>query len=201
MERVRERSWELCRKLDLPVNEHLPALEGRPELRGLDEIVERALVLSVVVAQAHGFKRAKEWLETEQLSGALSPQEHDFIYLGEGDVYSFQWRSEALTSFAFVLSLMDAWPWTQVAPDNLVRQFPDLRVMEPSEKFRRRSRLRANGECVEMLDQAYCLHWACRELDLHGKSHAVDTETLVERRWALEWCLGDEEWDEIGLDT
>jgi hypothetical protein len=201
MVEVRRRSWDLCKQLDLPVNESLPALEGDLILRPASEIVDRALVLSVVVATAYGFKRGKEWVETEGLVDSLSPQERDLVFFGEGHPVPFQWRAETLTTFAWMLGRIDKRSWTDPVPDRLVDQFPDLRTMESGSTFRERASLQSQRECVEMLDQAYCLHWACRDLDLRGERHNVDTEILVERRWALEWSLGKAEWDDVSLDT
>ncbi len=198
---MRRASWNMCEQLGLPINLHLPALESALALRPATEVVERALVLNAVVAKSYGYRQAIEWLETENLSEALSPKERDFVFLNEGHAISFQWKAEALTSLAWLIGLIDFRPWIEPAPDSLVNEFPDLRVMAPSAAFRARARLRPAGECLAKLDQAYCVHWACRDLDLRALPHIVETQTVYERRWALEWCLSQRDWDDVSIDT
>jgi hypothetical protein len=88
--------------------------------------------------------------------------------------------------------------------DDFIAKLPNLKTGEPAAGFRRRARLREADEIGAELDLAYCLHWAVREASLAGNAPPpgmVPSYVVVERRRALEWLAGKDDWDATSLDT
>jgi len=196
----REQIWRQCAELGLPTNSNLPALESNFRLRSKQEIAHRAMALLGVVASSYGFPpaEAKSWLEANSLTVCLTPEESSALSGGK-DLRSFQWGVHSLYAFAWVLGYIKNFSVTSEIPDHLVSVFPDLKKREPGIGFVESASLRPVGEVVLELDRAYCVHWALAENGLRGIKPKY--EGVPERRLALEWCLSDESWGEISLDT
>lgn len=66
-----------------------------------------------------------------------------------------------------------------------------------------RARLRETATLVQALDIAFCLHWGAVASALRRSPlrKALPGWVVVERRRALEWLLGRDDWDEVSLDT
>jgi hypothetical protein len=80
---------------------------------------------------------------------------------------------------------------------------PDLKAGASIETFLKGLVLREKDEVLEKSDLAYCLHWGAREASLSAKqiAGAVPESVIRERRRALEWLIGDDDWYEVALDT
>jgi hypothetical protein len=87
--------------------------------------------------------------------------------------------------------------------NHFVLLLPNLKQNQSSSEFRNRINPRPIEQVVAACDLAYCLHWAIRELELHGKPSpdGFKAYRIIERRRALDWFLSKKQWDEIPLDT
>lgn len=202
---IRSSSCELAKKFGFQIPLSLPLLEANSEPRPIGEVIDRALVVSVVVAASYGFKRdaALSWLAQESLTNCLSDQEEDFLSGSDKSRQQFQGQVETLCAFAWSLGLLPDLDFAKNCPEYLVSLYPDLKKLEPADKFRERAKLRPTQELVEMCDVAYCLHWGLNQARLDGvkPKHRLSPIVVVERRRALEWILSREDWDDISLDT
>jgi len=81
--------------------------------------------------------------------------------------------------------------------------YPDTTEDVTTEAFKRGLKLRDKSEVVSKADLAYCLHWAVRHAEINGQGTPgkVPANVVAERRRALEWMMGQDDWDEVTLDT
>lgn len=200
---IRDHSLVQARRLGYSRTPPLPLIDGdllqpRPQR----EVGKRALALSVVVAISYGLDRAsgRSWLEREGLYEALSTAERSFVEdaLSAGGS-PLQAQVEALGIFAWALGHAPPLQFDQALPSNLVKIFPDLRNGESSQRFIIGCRLRSTNELISMLDLAYCLHWCV--VDTPARPSKIHLHVVAERRRALEWMLGKDDWEAISLDT
>lgn len=202
---IRVSSNELANKFGFQISASLPLLDDICQPRSCSEIIDRALIISAVVASSYGFKKevALRWLEQESLTKALSPLEQSFLNGSNESQRIFQGRVETLCAFAWSLSLLSEMDFSKSCPTHLVSLYPDFKKLESAERFKEAARLRSAQELVAVCDAAYCLHWALKESMLNGIKFKSNLSLVVvaERRRALEWILGKEDWDEITLDT
>jgi len=201
--RTREESKKRVKDLgyDAPVN--LPLLDEPLTLRAEGEIVSRALALSAVVAASYGFSRenACEWLKRESLFAALS--EREGVFISDGSAPEFQAQVETLYAFAWSLGFLPELDFGKACPRDLILVFPDLKMAENSDRFRRAAKRRSLTEIGAMCDLAYCLHWAIKEAKILGRPQpgSVRPHVIIERRRALDWMLSRHGWDDLSLDT
>jgi len=202
---LRENSRRKLISLHLEFNPTLPLLE-HASLRSQKEIENRALALFGVVAFSYGLSSAKanEWILQEGVSGCLTPAEKSFTQQPSDKAASlFQVQVEALWIFAWMLSRTPVLDFAVPCQNNLVALFPDPLKRETSSLWRSANRLRDEVEVAGALDLAYCIHWSFNQSRIEGRDEPDPSslQILRERRRALEWSLGEEEWDAISLDT
>ncbi|WP_414648928.1 DUF4272 domain-containing protein [Collimonas sp.] len=200
---LRASSLRICDSLGLPTNPSLPKLDASLTLRSATEISRRALALNVIVACSYGFSRESglAWLQEYNLSQELSGAESAFLQGESENVQSFQLLAESLFALAWVLGLVNSFSWNAAPPTNLVFIFPNLKVQETPHRFTGTVKLRREAAVLSALDASYCIHWSCLEIQSNGQRPSVNVRAIEYRRWALEWVMGSEAWDEISLDT
>jgi len=206
LDTIREKSWASVRKLGLIENPSLPLLDGQLELRTQDEICCRLLAMLPCAASAYGFPidKARRWVEdNERLWCMLTPHEKSFLTGKNTDTTAFKLQVEAMWALAWVLSVSDDLSPHHLCPENFVEMLPDLKTEESPEMFRKKADLRSENEIVAMLDFYYCVHWSLKERYLAATSDLsqLKLEIIEERRRALEWVTGEEDWSELSLDT
>ncbi|WP_165840744.1 DUF4272 domain-containing protein [Pseudomonas sp. SDI] len=202
---VRSKSLADSEKLGFPRADILPILDEELVIRPVEEIIDRALVLSVVVAVSYGFPRNKalSWLEKESLTDSLSSLELKFVKSSSQLSQVFQVQVEALCAFAWGLGYLPTLDFSAASPNHLVSVFPDFKVLESARRFREKARLLPVSDMVSALDLAYCLHWGISHARLGGGivPGKVPPHVIVERHRALEWMFSSVDWDDISLDT
>ncbi len=217
--RVRAASREQVRRLGLPEPPpHYPLVwepGDRVCLRPTAELEERTAVLNVVLARCYGMPQeaAMSWLLSAHLVGAVTPPEWQFVVAGKGDRRAMAMHLEAVHGLTWLLGLTSSLDPVTPAPEGLVALLPDLRRAESMASWRARTLVapRAPAEAAAMLDLYYCLDWAYLEAErqripLPGP---VDSHTIGQRRWALEWGVTfigpyhdpPRGWEEIDLST
>jgi hypothetical protein len=199
----RASSFVVCESLGLPTNRSLPELESSLSLRSKTEIVNRALTLNVVVACSYGFpkKSGLAWLQQHNLSRELTASESEFLNNERANSQPFKLQAECIFAFAWVFGLVGSFNWKATPPNNLVLLFPNLKEQESPQRFVAESNLRNERAILSALDAAFCIHWACRELELSKQTPSVSLNAVTHRRWVFEWVMSDKAWDEISLDT
>jgi hypothetical protein len=202
---LRSASHSEARRLGYATNPSLPLLDANLWLRPKNQITLRALTLHCVVAASYGFPKVQsfDWLNQEHLTDALTHKERSFLSGGVTDAIHFQLQGECLWVFAWALGRVERLDFALPASDNLVTLYPDLKNSESSAKWREDLRLRSRTEVLAACDLAYCLHWAINQSRIDGRKGIgrLKPYIIVERRRALEWMLGQAEWDDLELDT
>jgi hypothetical protein len=165
------------------------------DLRPRDEVEARMAILNVALARSFGMppQAAMGWLLDAHLLDRLTGPEWSFVVGGEGDVQSFSLHLEALFALAWVLGIaMDLDPLRPSA-EGLVERLPHLHRDESFAAWRARTltALREPREVAALLDLYYCLDWAYLEAERQRQPlpGLVDSNTIGQRRWALEWVV------------
>jgi hypothetical protein len=204
---VRDQSLTEARRLNYPVNLNLPVLDEPLGLRNVADAGRRLLALYAVVSTSYGFSKEKalEWLHQEGLADSLMADEETYLttVTTEAQNNAMQWQVEALWALAWAVGCHDSLDFSDSCSDAFVSMLPDLKAGASSETFLKGLVLREKDEVLEKSDLAYCLHWGAREASLSAKqiAGAVPESVIRERRRALEWLIGDDDWYEVALDT
>jgi len=188
-----------CHPRELPLSE-VVTLRPPPAAR------KRCLALFAVVAVAFGLDRqtARHWLERENLYSNCSTEERRFLKHGSDDERdALRGSVEALWALAWALELVPSLSWNELCANDFIELFPDLRVGASSQTFAQPARLRDVNELSVATDAAFLLHHCHVASRLEGRSapNGVPEYAVWNRRRALEWLTGTEEWDEVSLDT
>ncbi|MDC3954581.1 DUF4272 domain-containing protein [Polyangium jinanense] len=199
---IRQRSLFMARRLGYPVDVSLPLITDRGVLRDKDEVVDRMLALDAVIACASGMppEIALEWVSEIGITGSLSPSEARVLEGRAEEVPAgLLDRMEALWALGWSASLFRALDFSRICGPELGMIFGELDDARDVRALRKRSRLRRHEEVLAACDLARCLHRgieiaARKRMSLPGK---VQPNVILERRKALEWLLGEEEWDEV----
>jgi hypothetical protein len=206
LQTIRDMSLAEAERLGYPINPALPLLDGGLALRAKGDIAERLLCLHAAVAASFGFpkERAIEWLEITGLSKSLSADEREFLHASEDETRNrLQNQVDSLWVFAWLMCSAPGLDFGRDCPNELVALLPNLKAMERPDSFLAKSKLRDFDSVLRKCDLAYCLHWAIRDAALQGKPAPgrVNPIYVLERRRALEWAVGSDDWDDVALDT
>lgn len=204
-------------RLDLPLPPPGFPLAWEPgdrvSLRPTAEIEARMAILNIVVARALGMPTdlAAQWLRDAHLIERLTGAEWDFVVSEKGDPRVFALHFDALFALAWLAGIaMDLDP-AQPSAEGLTGRLPNLPAGESYAQWRRRTltALRAPELAATQLDLYYCLDWSYLTAErlampLPGM---IDSNTIGQRRWALEWAVvlhgpyhpPPPDWDEIDL--
>ena len=206
---VKDQTDEKLQNLGIRVPSWLPAIE-QSEMRGLDQLVGRALTMNALLAIYFGapIPVIKTWIHNNGLDHHLSNSEcniliKDNAQLTKSEVTNLYGYIEGLWALMWVGGLIDVLDFTHPIDDTMVLLVPNLQVNEDGSKFKRKMKLRPYSELFAMLDLSYRLHWYARDGSLHGYStEPISLDIVVERRKALEWLMDQSaDWDHINLST
>jgi hypothetical protein len=199
---IRQRSLFMTRRLGYPVDVSLPLQIDRRVLRDKDDVVDRMLALDAVIACASGMppEVALDWAHEVGVGEALSPSEMHVLSGRPEDVPpALLDRMEALWALGWATSLFRALDFARISGPELAMIFGELDDVRDVRALRKRCRMRRHDEVVSAVDLARCLY---RGLEIAEKKRMpvpgkVQPHVVVERRRALEWLLGDEDWDDV----
>jgi hypothetical protein len=179
-------------------------------IRSAEAIARRAIVLSQVVAVAHGDAReaALAWLKREGLLSDLSPREQDFLSTNEpsrSDVIGFTWGVERLVPLMWSIQKIGEMPplTAQCDTDSLCAAM----VWPPNSTagFISSAQLRDEAEIRDEYEKIYDAHWRVRDARIHERPipDCLDAGAIFERHWGFNWLTGycGQEWDQISTDT
>lgn len=202
---IRRQSIKTASSLGYPVHEVLPLLDRVQGARTSDGTVARLLCLHAAAACAYGFDEpeALDWLRQERAFDDLAPSERRFLESGDGDPDRFKVRIEGMWALAWTLGLVAKLDFGKGCDKDFVRLLPDLHTAQSSSGLRAKVKPRSSDEILEACDLAYCLHCWTRQAQLGNRRvpGKVPPFVVEERRRALDWLLGDVDWDEVSLDT
>ncbi|CAN7578827.1 DUF4272 domain-containing protein [Massilia sp. LjRoot122] len=212
-EERRTANEDLLRERGIPVNPHLPMIEGEDgvRLRSEDALWRRLLALWGVVGTATLREHAyfKEYFSVGERRDWLSGDEAAFIFNdtpAEADVIRFSWRLEAMIFLAWCGGLVDELPMPEQASsaEAILPLYPH--DLGDAGMLRQALRLRDKAEILDWADLLYRLHWAVRDAQLHGRElpPGINPGMVLEWHHAANWmiCYEDEDdWDAVGTDT
>lgn len=204
---IRQKSLKLADKLGYQTNSKLPVLEGDIEIRPVLDVVARIMALYATIAVSYGFSATlvSEWLQREGFFDALTREESAVLHATCKPTFlvSMQWRVESLWVLTWTCSFHSALNFAKPCDDSFIEIFPSLQRNESAVDFCSKAKLRPANKLVETLDVAYCIHWAIRQSIMDGTEipNGMNERIILERRRALEWINGKEDWENISLDT
>jgi len=204
---IRKQSLSEAARLGYSTNENLPALDSIEPSRTLPQTIDRFLALYGVIACSYGYPKTKveKWLSQEELSEYLSEREKQYINSETVPAQNsaIQWQIEALWTLAWCLSCHSNLDFSDSCSDDFIGMLPDIAKNESTNNFRDELVLRNSSEILAVADLTYCLHWSIRDAEIHSKTvpGKVPGNVVIERRRALEWMIGNDQWDDVELDT
>lgn len=203
----------LLRERGIPINAHLPMIEGEDEisLRSEDELWRRLVALWGVVGTAmlreNGY--FKEYFSVGERRSWLSNDEAAFLFNdapGEQNTIRFSWRLEAMVFLAWCGGLVDDLPLPEheSSVERVLPLYPH--DLGDAIMLRQALRLRSKTEILDWADRLYRLHWAVRDAQLNGREPppGINPGMVLEWHHAVNWMTryGDEDdWDAVGTDT
>lgn len=205
----KSRSETLLHNERVPVNPHLPAIEGEREarLRSAQDVAERVLALTLVSMKGEGLDQATlvEIVNDRKALDLFTPEERAFIddpEPSETDKIRFTWRYEAAWVLLWALRqhrVPLGPPRNLCDPAKLVtivRDTPDISVHG----------LRAAPDILDKADLIYRYHWAITQARLEGKNppSQLNPAVALERHHAFNWLIGYNDscdWDDVSTDT
>ena len=204
MAEARRESLQLAKLLGYSTNPTLPLLDVTTFTRSPSEVAARALVLHACCAVSYGFSLvlARAWLTKNELMDHASPEERRFLSGGSSGE-PFKLRPEAIWAFSWVLEKTDTFAVHLPMPQDAVAALPNLKKGEGADAWISSSGVRDSVTVLKALDFYYCAHWALRDAGSHSRAEptTLPAYAVVERRRALEWCFGSDDWDYVSLDT
>lgn len=204
---------DLLRERGIPVNPHLPMIEGEDAitLRSEDELWRRLVALWGVVGTAMLRENDyfKDYFSVGERRGWLSRDEAAFLFddaRSEGDIVRFTWRLEAMVFLAWCGGLVDVLPLPE-HPSSLESVLPLYpHDLGEATMLRAALRLRSKAEILDWSDRLYRLHWAVRDAQLNGREPppGINPGMVLEWHHAANWMTrydNEEDWDAVGTDT
>ena len=174
-------------------------------LRGQDEVVGRVLALYTVVGKAvAGPAIGDVLLERFGAEHFLTPVESSFMAVQEPapeSVPYFSWRYECLHVLLWALRIIDHVGQPSGICD--VARIDHTMLELGAEGLRKQAVLRPPSEIVPVLNRVFRAHWAVRDAQIFRKPSpgGIDAEVVYEWHYALNWLVGEVDWDFVQTDT
>lgn len=200
------RSIKILKIYKTPYFEHLPPIqdETQVQLRTKEEIVNRAICLSIVAARAEGLeiKNLKEIIKEYDVEDEFTDKENEFIF---NDVPTKQekidalWRYESCWVLLWALSYVNKLDFPNKMSN--VIESANIIVNRGKKRFLHEAMLRSKSEILNQADLVYRYNWAARQAELNKTiiPRGLKSRIVYERHYALSWLINymDKEWDEI----
>ena len=205
----KSRSESVLDAHNIKVNKNLPCSPDAAltELRTKEEVIDRALALTIVAARGEGITKAQTHkpIADKAITG-FSPKEAALLagedWTDQQKAYA-TWRYESLYTLLWAL---------KVFPDlKLPTEVCDVRevvskVLKPNrEEFAQQASLRTKEEILDELDKTFRMNWACVDARIKGEQVGgqVNSSIIYERHYALNWLTKyqNQAWDQVQTDT
>ena len=161
----KERVETWLRKMAVPINQHLPVLpeESEVELRNMDEVIDRALALTVVAVKGEGLEQGlvNQVCKDLGVEGKFSPAEETFVAKEEPEQQervNFCWRYESLFVMLWALGHAQELGY----PGNIcdvAAMVEMIREAGGAAGLKAGAKLRSKFEVLDEADRIYRLHW------------------------------------------
>jgi len=204
------RSEKILKQYGVPINEHLPFIEGSSEalIRTKEEVAMRAMALLIVAFKAEGLEQdiVEKLIVDYDLESTLSPNEKKFIddlEPSKFDKTQFIWRYEA----AWVLLWSLGYVEELSMPDGIcdVPKAVSLLKERTHKEFIDDANIRSIASLLDENDLIYRYHWAVVDARVNGLEipESINSSVVLERHYALNWLIGylGQQWDDISTDT
>ena len=206
----KSRSENILKKLNVPINTHLPYIEDSSEalVRSKEEVALRTMALLIVAVKAEGLEQkiVDKLVKDYGLSTVLSPKERKFIEEpepGQFDKTQFVWRYEAAWVLLWSLGYVQ-----ELAPPTAICDVPAavaFMQQRSRDQFIKDAKLRSISEILDENDLIYRYHWAVVDARVNGLKipEEINSSVVLERHYALNWLIGymGQEWDDVSTDT
>jgi hypothetical protein len=209
-DQVMRKAWaeDVLTQQGIPINKHLPCIEGGAEvrLRTENEVADRLLALTIVAVKGEGLEQehVERIIEEKDARALFSPRELAFIDdpdPSEHDKIQFVWRYEAAWVLYWSLNFTDqplSFPGSICDVPLLVETVRDTDDLA-------KNGLHSANNILNEADLIYRYHWAVREASIDGEfaPGGLDGGVVMERHYALNWLISycDADWDDVGTDT
>lgn len=209
------RSVAVLQNRSVLVNPWLPILgeDSDFRVRAADEILRRARARLVYFMRSQfamdnvPLAEYRAAMDEMKAWGDLSPEEREVVEAGTlspQQMADSSWAIEACVPLVWAIGLLPelSWPDGKCDARSVVDTIRRARLSGGGDG--EEVEARPLGEVLDQTDLYYRLHWACRQLvqlERKGPPPGVDPSVVIERRRALEWMVGAEEWDEVGMGT
>lgn len=180
------------------VPDDLPGMPPPGPVRPVDEVLDRALALHVVVAVAAGLDApaGRRWVEGLDVGGSLRADEHDYLDdVADGirvEDAARATEAEALAALLWAVGLAEHLPLESPATwATTVLPGPGADVAEVVDA----ACLRPEPTLVAACDLAAGMAWALRadpDLEVGAAPGSLDPYVVRRRHGALRWILGGE---------
>jgi len=207
----KKNSDNYLKKLNIPVNSHLPQIEEEDEviIRSGQDIAKRILILTYLNVVGEGGDKNKiiDFLKKEELWDDVSGDEKDLLKkskLTKKDKINLSWRSEGIWLMLWAINKVEHLdlPTTQCVINDILNRLPEF--LAPPKEFFEAAIVRPAAAILDMSDLMYRIHWATRQGELDGKEIPANLEHSIvyERHYAINWITYYEEnWDDVTTDT
>ncbi|MGN6547434.1 MAG: DUF4272 domain-containing protein [Aureliella sp.] len=203
-------SMAILKSEDVPLIEHLPAIESEAEStrRTTEEVATRALALCVVAVKGEGLEQeiVEHIIKDYGLASGFTPNEQKFIKdpnPSQHDRIQFAWRYECYWVMLWALGFIERLG----RPDTIcdVKQAVMIMQQNGRDGFMKMAKLRPQSEILDAADLIYRYHWAVVDARVNGREApaGLDGGVVMERHYALNWLIGymDQDWDDVSTDT
>jgi len=206
---IKKKNEKIILKYGGEICNWLGVIEMNKEIRSLNEIIERSLILNAMlnIYFKAPISIINNWIINNELFDKTTSSEREILKktnaeLTERQNISLFWNIEALWALMWAGSLIKEIPFHKSVEDYMASLCPNLEKNENSDKFRLKMKSRNKNEIFEKLDLYYRLHWYTEECRIHNKTpKGISGDVIMERRKALEWICNNNSWDEIELNT
>lgn len=207
----KQRNESYLKSLNVPVNSHLPLVEGERDvkLRTSEEVAKRCLILYVVVLVAHKTDRERmvAWLKNESLWESVSQSEKAFLEDSnppQQAINAASWRAESLWTLLWSLGKAKELQLPKEMCDSTLIQEILPEPEESTAQFISQASLRPTTEILDATDLIYRIHWAEVDERLNNREPPGEFNPgiIYERHYALNWLTWyADDWDDITTDT
>lgn len=210
----KQRSIKRLKTESVPLIEHLPVIPDEDETtpRTLEQTLQRAIVIYIMAAYAHG--QPRQWVQDRLAQyhlpdDALSPEEAMYLQDDEPPDYiqeKYERRYEILWVLLWAVGYVDALgrPDTRIDTGQ-VAQMQNIIDTRSWQTLLMDATMRDVTTLLDAADLTYRYHWAVVDADLYGKPPPAGLKPMVvyERHYALNWLirLQDADWDDVTTDT
>lgn len=196
--------------------------DSETQMRPAEEVSQRVLALWAVTLLADGMPRVdvQRLIEKQRIEAAFSPEEREFLAPAEMDpdqAHQLLWRLESLWVLLWAIGDLDVLDWPAGMCD-VPRLSQLMKKHEANPEFVGQCRLRSHAEIIDAAQLVLLLHWTIRESWIHQRPVPEDLDwtsssTMVavsacaavpvveQRHHALNWLIGDDDWDNVDTGT